>query len=202
MAPKRSHRPRSAPIEAPSWLGPEAAEVYRRAAAQAPDADPDALCVYACAVADFHQAQDLLNRSGPVVQGAKGLVRNPLQAVKQANAAAVRQLAKDLGLIGPEDVPPPPPPRRYRNQRATEATITSLRRLGRIEPVDEANIALARTIATALDQLAPDDPSIGTLARTQLQALRMLRGTQDDSATALAALLASVSAEMGDAPES
>jgi P27 family predicted phage terminase small subunit len=201
------NRPRSEGIapspEPPSWLAPEAADVYRRTLAAHPDIDADALAVYASAVADFQRAQDLLNKSTPLIQGAKGaLVRNPLQSVKQANAAQVRALAKDLGLLEATDVPAVP--RRYRNQRAAEATIAALRQSGRIEVVDEATIALVRTLASALDRLEPEEDAapLASLARTQIQALKMLRGQSDDSADALATLLASLSTEMGDAPES
>jgi hypothetical protein len=53
-----------------------------------------------------------------------------------------------------------------------------------------------------MDALDPDDPGIASLARTQLQALRLLRGQADDDANTLAALLLGVHATMGDAPES
>lgn len=185
----------------PAWLSAEAAAIWARTLTVKPDADPDLLAVYASALAEHNRAAELLTRTGPVIQGAKGPVRNPLNAVKQANASTVRQLARALGLTGGEELPPQRA-RRYRNQKATEATIVSLRQLGRIEPVDEAAIGIARTLAVAMDSLDDDDPAIGSLARTQLQALRMLRGQTDDSANALAALLASVSAAVGDAPES
>jgi phage terminase small subunit len=190
-----------APSSAPGWLSPEATEIYHRTAALKPEADPDLVAVYASALAEHNRAAELLTRSGPLIQGANGLVRNPLTSVKQANAGTVRQLAKALGL-GSEPPEVRPRARRYRNRQATEATISALRMLGRIEPVDESAIALSRTLAIAIDSLEPDDPALASLARTQLQALRMLRGQTDDSANALAALLASVSTAVGDAPES
>jgi len=185
------------PETPPSWLSPDAAEVWRKARKARPDADPEQLALYASAVADAGKAQDLINRSGHVIQGAKGLVRNPLQSVKSANVTAARALAKDLGLAAP-----PRPRRRRINVSAMECTIGALEALGRLEPVDAATLALCRSLAAAMDALEPDDPGIAGLARTQLQALRLLRGQTDDSATALAALLASVSTTMGDAPES
>jgi phage terminase small subunit len=178
-------------------LSPEAAKVWQRARKERPEADGEQLALYASAVTDAAKAQDLINRSGPVVQGAKGLVRNPLQSVKSANVAAARALAKDLGLAAP-----PKAKGRTRNQRAMEGTISALRGLGRLEPVDEATLALCRSLATAMDALDPDDPSIASLARTQLQALRLLRGQADDDANTLAALLLGVRSTVGDAPES
>lgn len=185
----------------PQWLSPAAAEVWSRARAAKPDADPDALCVYACAVADYQQAQTVLDRSGPVIQGAKGLVRNPLQSVKTANAAVVRALGRELGLIDGSEASGAKP--RWRNQRGAEATIAALRTTGRLEPVDEALLALVRTIATALDRIEPDESpaALASLARVQVSAITVLRGRNDDDTDALAALLASLSAEMGDAEE-
>jgi hypothetical protein len=177
--------------------------VWRRAVAAKPDADPDAVTVYACAVAEFNRAQSLLDKSGPVIQGAKGLVRNPLQQVKHANAQVIRAVGRDLGLVGEADEKPARTGR-YRNRRATEATIGALRSLGHLEPVDEATLALMRTISAALDDLEPNDApaALASLARVQLAAITMLRGTADDDTDSLAALLASMSGEMGDAPES
>jgi hypothetical protein len=176
--------------------------VFRRAIAARPDADPDALCVYACAVADYQQAQKVLDRSGPVIQGAKGLVRNPLQSVKAANAQVVRSLGRELGLLGEGDTQRPQS--RWRNQKGIEATIAALRQTGRLEPVDEALIALVRTVAFALDRLEPDEAPapLASLARVQLAAVSALRGRNDDDTDTLAALLASLSGEMGDAEES
>src|SRR5215471_8841106 len=167
------------PETPPSWLSPDAAEVWRKARKARPDADPEQLALYASAVADAGKAQDLINRSGHVVQGAKGLVKNPLQSVKSANVAAARALAKDLGLAEP----PRSPQKRLRNQRGMESTIEALRATGRLERVDEATLALCRSLALAMDSLEPDDPAIASLARTQLQALRLLRGQADDGAT-------------------
>jgi len=183
--------------QAPQWLSDDAAVVFRKVMADRPESDAERVALYASSVADAAKAQDLINRSGHVVQGAKGLVRNPLQSVKHANVTAARALARDLGLAQP-----PRQRRRHLNRRAMEATISALGGLGRLEPVDEATLALCRSLAAAMDALDPDDPAIASLARTQLQALKLLRGQTDDSATALATLLAAVSTSMGDAPES
>jgi len=95
------------------------------------------------------------------------------------------------------------PSERYRNQAATERTIASLRQLGHLEPVDEATVALVRTVARALDTLDPmtSPAPMASLARVHLAALKMLRGQTEDNDN-LAAVLAGLSAEMGDAPES
>jgi P27 family predicted phage terminase small subunit len=194
MARKAPTRPEIAP---PDWLSPEAAEVWARTLAQRPGADPDLLVVYCCAVADFNRSQGILDRSGPLIQGQKGnLVRNPLQTIKTANAAVIRNLARDLGLHDEQ----PAPAGRYRNQSAAERTIAALRQTGKIEAVDEATLALVRTVAGALDQIDPEGEAaaMASLARVQLSALKMLRGQPDDT-DSLAAVLAGLSAQMGDA---
>ena len=174
--------------------------MWVRTAPLVPGADEDTLVVYCSAVADFNRAQGILDRVGPLVPGAKGApVRNPAHSVKSANAGIIRTLARDLGLRDDGTTAPP----RYRNQAATERTITSLRQLGRLEPVDEATLALVRTVALALDRIDPEEQPapMASLARVQLAALKLLRGQTDDT-DALAAVLAGLSAEMGDAPES
>jgi hypothetical protein len=174
--------------------------VWDRTAALVPHADHDTLVVYCCAVADYNRAQGILDRVGPLVPGQKGAaVRNPAHSIKASNAGIIRTLARDLGLHDDGTTAPG----RYRNQAATEKTIASLRQLGHIEPVDEATLALVRTVALALDRLDPEvSPApMASLARVQLSALKMLRGQDSDSDT-LAAVLAGLSAEVGDAPES
>jgi hypothetical protein len=128
------------------------------------------------------------------------VARNPVHSVKTANAGIIRTLARDLGLHSDGT---PASPGRYRNQAATEKTVASLRQLGRLEPVDEATIALVRTVALALDRLDPEaSPApMASLARVHLSALKMLRGQTDDN-DSLSGVLAALSAEMGDAPES
>jgi P27 family predicted phage terminase small subunit len=197
--PRRA--PNRAPSPPPDWITAEAAEVWARTAPRVPKADPDTLVVYCCAVAEFNRAQEMLDRTGPLVAGQKGnLVANPLLRTKTANAGVIRQAARDLGL--PESAAGDRPGG-YRNQSATERTIAALRQTGKIEAVDEATLALVRTVAAALDRLDPEDAPapIASLARVQLAALRMLRG-QDDDTDSLTALLASLSSAVGDAEES
>jgi phytoene/squalene synthetase len=73
--------------------------------------------------------------------------------------------------------------------------------VGRIEPQDAALVALGRTLAEIID--GAEEPVTQTAYAYQ-QVLRQLRGevssaTSDDD---LAAWLAVLSAQMGDAPES
>jgi P27 family predicted phage terminase small subunit len=187
-------------LTAPDWMTAEAAQVWARTAPQVTAGDADTLAVYCCAVAEFGQAQALIDRSGPLIKGQKGnLVRNPLHSIKTANATVIRNLARDLGLTTEAAAAPG----RYRNQSAAERTIAALRSGGRIEPVDEATLALVRTVAQGLDCADPegDAPALASLARVQLAALKMLRGQPDD-ADSLANLLTSLSATLGDAEES
>jgi hypothetical protein len=91
--------------------------------------------------------------------------------------------------------------RRSRNVAAYERTVGALRKLGRLEPVDAAVVAMGRTLAELMD--AAEEPTTQT-AWAYLAVLKQLRGevalaTSDDD---LAALLAVLSAQVGDAPES
>jgi hypothetical protein len=92
----------------------------------------------------------------------------------------------------------------YRNQRAAERTITALRNLGRLEPVDDGTLAALRTVSAALDEVdvAKHPAAVASLARVQLAALKMLRMQADDDSDTLTDLLASVSTSVGDAEES
>jgi len=196
--------------EAPAWLSEGARAVWERTQGQLPPgADPDAFAVYCCAVADFVAAQQALDRTGLVIRGqGGGMVRNPFNQLKLANAVAARATAKDLGIgIDPALAEPAPPAHqaRYRNQAAVERTITGLRNLGRLEPVDDATVALTRTLADAMDRVDPTTypAQLASLARAQLASLRMLRGaSEDDSDSGLSDIIAALSSPMGDAPES
>jgi hypothetical protein len=82
----------------------------------------------------------------------------------------------------------------YRNQRATERTISALKAGGKLEHVDDAAVGLARHLAAALDHVDPAaNPSqTASLARAHLAVLRTLRGLDGPSAEPgfdLAALL-------------
>jgi P27 family predicted phage terminase small subunit len=189
--------------EAPEWLSDEARQVWdRRSGEVRPGADPDAFAAYCSAAADFARAQELLNRTGPLVQGAGGrLTRSPLQAVKNGNEAIMRQLRPEL--FGEDDPLPKRRPLAHRNAQATERTIEALAQGGRLEQVDDAILELVRTIAGALDHVDPESypAQMASLARVQLAAIKMLRGQHDDT-DALSDLLAALSSKVGDAPES
>jgi hypothetical protein len=77
--------------------------------------------------------------------------------------------------------------------------IAALRRTGRIEDVDAAAVALLRHTARALDEVDPVlwPAQVASLARVHLATLRDLRGTRDDD-TSITALLAALSAPVGD----
>jgi hypothetical protein len=93
----------------------------------------------------------------------------------------------------------------WRNRRATERTITALRRGGRLEEVDAAAVALARHLALALDEVdgAKLPAQTASLARVQLAALRTLRGIDDGSErdADVGELLAMLSAPVADPPQ-
>jgi hypothetical protein len=91
-----------------------------------------------------------------------------------------------------------------RNRAATERTITALRAGGKIEVVDAAAIALARHLATALDEVDPEvrPAQVASLARVHLATLRTLRGVDDGSErdADVGDLLALLSTEVPDTP--
>ena len=62
--------------------------------------DADAVRVYCDAVVRYVQADDALQRSGPLVRGARAgeLVKNPLHQIVRDNAVLVRAFARELGL--------------------------------------------------------------------------------------------------------
>jgi P27 family predicted phage terminase small subunit len=195
--------------ERPGWLSDEARAVWDALPADVvAKADRDALVVYCNAVADFTRAQQVLDQTGVVVKGARGgLVRSPLNIVKAENAAIMRALARDLGLVRPDpDAPALRANARYRNAAALERTITALRSGGRLEDADAATAALARHLAAALDAVDAEafPTQTASLARAQLATLRMLRGERDDDhapADIDALIAALVSAPLGDASE-
>ncbi len=196
---------------APEWLSEPAREVWDALAEQGvvATADRDALVVYCCAVADFNRAQQILDETGAVIRNAKGApVRSPFTLVKATNASIIRTLARELGLTTrsepDSDEPAETPRRAWRNSAATERTITALRNTGKLEEADSATTALTRHLARALDQVDPArfPAQVASLARVQLNALRQLRGLdQEDSGGDLTELLAALSAPMGDTSE-
>lgn len=86
------------------------------------------------------------------------------------------------------------------NLRGVNKTLRELRRLGRLETVDEARIAMLRSMATALDY----DPSNASLWRQYRAALADLLGADDDVDLGLAAALEEIrgAAEVGDSSPS
>jgi hypothetical protein len=107
--------------------------------------------------------------------------------------------------VGTRKAPEEHPGGSWRNRRATERTITALRRGGRLEEVDSAAIALARHLALALDEVdaAVLPAQTASLARVQLAALRTLRGIDDGSErdADVGELLAMLSAPVADPPQ-
>jgi P27 family predicted phage terminase small subunit len=194
-------------VNPPEWLSDEASDVWASLDAELVErSDTDALAVYCCAVADFTRAQRQLDQSGPLIRGAKGaLVKNPLQMIKRENAETMRRLALQLG-IGVRGESEQAPRLTYRNQAATERTITALRHGGKLEEVDAATLALARHLAAALDALdaARYPTQTATLARAQLSALATLRGEPsgaDRDEPPPDALVAWLSSPVGDFPQ-
>ena len=186
--------------EPPSWLSDDARDVWAQLAEQLPPrVDPDALTVYVCAVADYRRAQRLLDETGALVKGARGLTRNPLLSVRADAAQTMRAVAPMIGL-GAGD---PTPTGVFRNQAATERTIAALRSTGRLEEADSGSIALARHLARSLDMTDPAryPAPTASLARAHLKALDALRRTDDDARTGsnIDRLLEQLSAPVGDA---
>jgi hypothetical protein len=86
-----------------------------------------------------------------------------------------------------------------------ERTVAALRVGGRLESADDATVALARTLAAALDVVDPvESPAqLASLARAHLAALKLLRGVNDtDADEGLSDLVAALQGPMGDAEES
>jgi hypothetical protein len=89
-----------------------------------------------------------------------------------------------------------------RNAAAVERTIRALRATDRLEAIDAALIAAARTTARALDH-APSPYVAGTVARVHLEAIRLLAGRPAPESDELDAFLRSLrSAPVRDLPES
>jgi hypothetical protein len=78
-----------------------------------------------------------------------------------------------------------------RNANAVERTIRALRDAERLEAIDAALVAAARTTARALDH-APNPYVAGTVARVHLEAIRLLAGRPAPESDELDAFLASL----------
>lgn len=97
--------PGGGPLSPPLDLRDEARIVWERVVdALGPTgvltaADKDILRLYCEAVVRYVEAETLLSRSQPLVQGRDGsLVKNPLHQIVRDNADAVRKYARELGL--------------------------------------------------------------------------------------------------------
>jgi P27 family predicted phage terminase small subunit len=194
----------------PDWLSDAAREIWLKTEPELPTgADLDQFAVYCCTMADYLSAQQSLDKTGQLVRGPNGgLIPSPLHRIKLSNANAARQLARSLGIGVDPSLPAlqsASRPIKHRNQVATERTLKSLRAVGRIDPIDAAAVALARTLAEALDRVDPETypAQMANLARAQLAALRLLRGSSDDDndGAALSDFIAAMSTEMGDAED-
>ena len=81
------------------------------------------------------------------------------------------------------------------NREAVGGVVEALRSLGRLEPVDEALVAAAESLATQVDE-HPTDPALWREYRAAESALR--KAGEVVAGDAFAELLAGLSAEMGD----
>lgn len=84
-----------------------------------------------------------------------------------------------------------------RNRIAVDASIATLTELSRLEAIDAARVAAARTLADAVDA----DPTNASLWREYRAAEQALREDQDTSGDEFAQLLADLSAQVLDAQE-
>lgn len=90
---------------------------------------------------------------------------------------------------------PKPDPTHGRNRTAIETMVQALRKSGRLEPVDEARVTAALALADAVDA----DPTNASLWREYRAAVETLRQADDGGTDDFAALMAGLSAEVGDA---
>ena len=91
-----------------------------------------------------------------------------------------------------------------RVRRGVDATVAALRATGRLEAVDAALVAMARTLADALDDehVTPDGSAftVATLAGRLFPIVEELRGEQVGALDDLDALLASMALEQPAPP--
>lgn len=92
----------------------------------------------------------------------------------------------------------PAAPTYGRNRTAVEATVKALRDNGRLEQVDEARVIAACALADAVDA----DPTNASLWREYRAAVETLRQASDGGTDDFAALMAGLSAEVGDTKNS
>lgn len=90
--------------EPPEWLGELGMETWRKLApglharGVLTEWDLDAFAVLCQAVASHRQASELLNRSSVLIQGDRGLVKNPALQIARDSAQVIRAFAQEFGL--------------------------------------------------------------------------------------------------------
>jgi len=89
---------------------------------------------------------------------------------------------------------PAPKPVYGRNRTAVETTVEALRSTGRLEAMDEARVIAACALADAVDA----DPTNASLWREYRAAVETLGLATDGGTDEFAALMAGLSAEVGD----
>lgn len=94
-----------------------------------------------------------------------------------------------------------------RHSSATERTLSALRELGRLDEIDAAQVALARGLAVALDDVDPATSTYPNIVRQYAAVLERLtsRVEVDDGASPadefLAGLVGPGAAAVGDPPD-
>jgi hypothetical protein len=89
----------------------------------------------------------------------------------------------------------PRKPAHGRNRKAVEDMVAALRANGRMEAIDSARLVAAQALADAVDS----EPTNASLWREYRAALETLRQAGDNGTDDFAALIAGLSAEVGDA---
>lgn len=97
--------PRAGLPEPPGWLSDEARLVWDRTVSElramglAYGADRDSLVIYCTAVVNHARAQQMLDITGPLIQGTEGgVVRSPALAAVNHAAVIVNRFAREFGL--------------------------------------------------------------------------------------------------------
>lgn len=89
-------------------------------------------------------------------------------------------------------------PAHGRNRQAVEDMVAALRAKGQMDAVDSARLVAAQALADAVDS----EPTNASLWREYRAALETLRQAGDNGTDEFAALLAGLSAEVGDSARS
>ena len=97
--------PAGGPLTAPADLRPEARVVWERVVDSLgptgvlTSADKDILRLYSEAFVRYQEAEAMLWKTGPLLEGRDGnFVKNPLHQIVRDNADAVKKYARELGL--------------------------------------------------------------------------------------------------------